>query len=84
MEEITEAGAPAGRKDYVVWDAPPVDAMDPSLGRQSTLHEATRLARFLMERGVRLIVFCPVSLPFSRTLNALWLIFCHRSANLAS
>ena len=35
--------------------------MEPALGRQSSLKEATRLARFLMERGVRLIVFCTVS-----------------------
>lgn len=60
VEEITEDGAPSGRKDYVVWDSPPIDPLDPSLGRQSTLREATRLARFLMERGIRLIVFCTV------------------------
>lgn len=65
MEEITEDGAPSGRKDYVVWDAPPVDPLNPALGRQSTLQEATRLSRFLMERGIRLIVFCPVSLPYT-------------------
>ena len=61
VEEVTEDGAPAGRKDLLVWDTPLVDEMDPSLGRQSTLKQATRLARFLMERGIRVIVFCPVS-----------------------
>ena len=60
VEEITEDGAPSGRKDYLVWDPPLIDSMDPSLGRHSALQEATRLARFLMERGIRVIVFCPV------------------------
>ncbi|KAI0340501.1 DEAD/H helicase [Trametopsis cervina] len=58
--EVTEDGAPAGRKDLLVWDTPLVDEMDPTLGRRSTTKEATRLARFLMERGIRLIVFCPI------------------------
>ncbi|KAI0703572.1 P-loop containing nucleoside triphosphate hydrolase protein [Cytidiella melzeri] len=58
--KVTKDGAPAGRKDLLVWDAPPVDEMDPALGRQSTLKEAIRLARFLMERGIRLIVFCTI------------------------
>ena len=61
VEEITEDGAPAGRKDLLVWDTPLVDELNASLGKQSTLKEAIRLARFLMERGIRLIVFCPVS-----------------------
>ncbi|GJE86964.1 DEAD/DEAH box helicase [Phanerochaete sordida] len=60
VEEITEDGAPSGRKDYLVWDPPPIDPMIPALGRQSALQEATRLARFLMERGIRLIVFCTI------------------------
>ncbi|KAI0811238.1 P-loop containing nucleoside triphosphate hydrolase protein [Irpex lacteus] len=60
VKEVTEDGAPAGRKDLLVWDTPLVDEMDPSLGRQSTLKEAVRLARFLMERGIRVIVFCAI------------------------
>ena len=60
MEEITEDGAPSGRKDFVIWVPPLVDAQDPSLGRKVALTEAVRLARFLMENGIRLIVFCTV------------------------
>ncbi|EKM55638.1 uncharacterized protein PHACADRAFT_256401 [Phanerochaete carnosa HHB-10118-sp] len=60
VEEITEDGAPSGQKDYLVWDPPLIDPMIPALGRHSALQEAIRLARFLMERGVRLIVFCTI------------------------
>ncbi|KAI0797837.1 P-loop containing nucleoside triphosphate hydrolase protein [Abortiporus biennis] len=58
--EIVEDGAPSGRKDFLVWTPPFVDAMDPSLGRKSALSEATRLMRFLMARGVRVIMFCKI------------------------
>ena len=44
----------------MVWVPPFLDAQDPSLGRKSALTEAVRLSRFLMENGVRLIVFCTV------------------------
>lgn len=30
------------------------------MGHKSSLTEAVRLSRYLMERGIRLIVFCPV------------------------
>ena len=60
VEEITEDGAPSGRKDFMIWVPPLVDAQDPSLGHKSALTEAVHLARFLMECGIRLIVFCTV------------------------
>ncbi|KAI0807176.1 P-loop containing nucleoside triphosphate hydrolase protein [Fomes fomentarius] len=53
IEEITEDGAPSGRKDFL-------DLMDPSLGRLHSMTEATRLMRFLMVRGVRVILFCKI------------------------
>ena len=37
-----------------------IDEQDLSLGHKSPLAEATRLMRFLMERGVRVILFCKV------------------------
>lgn len=61
VEAITVDGAPSGRKDFMIWSPPLVDEQDPSLGHKSALTEAVRLARFLMERGIRLIVFCTVS-----------------------
>ncbi len=60
IEEVTEDGAPSGRKDFLVWNPPLKDPMDPSLGRVHSMTEATGLMRFLMARGVRVILFCKV------------------------
>lgn len=60
VEAITEDGAPTGRKDFLVWNPPPVDPHVPTLGRHSSLSEATKLMNFLMKRGVRVILFCKV------------------------
>ncbi|KAH0830257.1 P-loop containing nucleoside triphosphate hydrolase protein [Lanmaoa asiatica] len=60
VEEVTEDGAPSGIKDYIVWDLPFVDEQAPKLGRSSSISEATRLMRFLMRRGIRVILFCKV------------------------
>ena len=60
VEEVTEDGAPSGEKEFIVWEPPLVDINDPSMGRRGALTEAVCLARFLMERGIRLIVFCTV------------------------
>ena len=60
VAEITEDGAPSGRRDFMIWSPPLVDPEDPALGHKSALVEAVRLARVLMERGVRIIVFCTV------------------------
>ncbi|KAI0336366.1 DEAD/H helicase [Cubamyces sp. BRFM 1775] len=58
--EVTEDGAPSGRKDFLVWNPPLKDPMDPTLGRLSSMTEATKLMRFLMARGVRVILFCKI------------------------
>ncbi|KAJ3559889.1 hypothetical protein NM688_g67 [Phlebia brevispora] len=57
---ITEDGAPSGEKEFIVWEPPLVDINDPSMGHRSSLTEAVCLARFLMERGVRIIIFCTI------------------------
>lgn len=58
-----------------------IDEMDYKQGRVSTITEASRLFRFLLERGARVIVFCkvryslfPLPLP-SLLLRSLY-IFC--------
>jgi DEAD/DEAH box helicase domain-containing protein len=61
--EVTDDGAPAGRKDFLLWCPPWIDAQDPSLGRKNSMAEATCLMRYLMKRGVRAILFCKVSAP---------------------
>lgn len=59
-EVIVDDGAPTGRKDFVIWNPPPNDPIEPTLGRHSSLKEATSLMRFLMKKGVRTILFCKV------------------------
>ncbi|KAI6110049.1 DEAD H helicase [Pisolithus sp. B1] len=60
VEEITDDGAPSGCKDYLVWEPPYVDEHAPKLGRRGAMSEATRLMRFLMKRGIRVILFCKI------------------------
>ncbi|KLO10412.1 DEAD/H helicase [Schizopora paradoxa] len=60
VEVITDDGAPSGRKDFLIWNPPFNDPLDPRNGRRSPMSEATRLMRFLMKRGVRCILFCKI------------------------
>ncbi|KAF8894415.1 P-loop containing nucleoside triphosphate hydrolase protein [Infundibulicybe gibba] len=60
IEIITKDGAPTGRKNFLVWNPPLVDECDPTSGRRSSLTEATGLMKFLMKRGVRVILFCKI------------------------
>ncbi|KAF8964071.1 DEAD/H helicase [Flammula alnicola] len=60
LQVVSNDGAPSGSKEYLVWNPPLVDVMDPSLGRRSSLSEASRLMCFLMKRGVRVILFCKI------------------------
>ncbi|KAG5651282.1 hypothetical protein H0H81_009225 [Sphagnurus paluster] len=58
VEAVTEDSAPSGRKDFLVWNPSYIDSNVPCLGRHSSLSEATRLMRFLMKQGIRVILFC--------------------------
>ncbi|KAG6833473.1 hypothetical protein H0H87_006045 [Tephrocybe sp. NHM501043] len=58
IEVVTKDGAPHGIKDFLVWNPTYIDEKVPSLGRHSSVSEATNLMRFLMKRGVRVILFC--------------------------
>ncbi|KIK63733.1 hypothetical protein GYMLUDRAFT_222021 [Collybiopsis luxurians FD-317 M1] len=60
IQVITRDGAPTGLKEYLIWRSPYVDEHDPTLGLQSSLGEATALMRFLMKRGIRVILFCKI------------------------
>jgi len=57
---VDEDGSPSGRKEHVVWNPRLNDPDDPRQGRVSTITETSRIFRFLMDRGVRCIVFCKV------------------------
>lgn len=60
LEVVSNDGAPSGDKEFLLWDPPLVDPMAPSLGRRSSLSEASTIMRFLMKKGVRVILFCKV------------------------
>ena len=64
MEVVSNDGSPSGSKEYLVWNPPLVDSMNPSLGRKSSLTEASNLMRFLMKKGIRVILFCKVGILF--------------------
>ncbi|GAA5939438.1 hypothetical protein JCM10213_008660 [Rhodosporidiobolus nylandii] len=57
---VDEDGSPCGQKEYLVWNPPHIDDLDPKQGRVSTISETSRIFRFLMARGIRTIVFCRV------------------------
>ncbi|GAA5820197.1 hypothetical protein JCM10212_004915 [Sporobolomyces blumeae] len=57
---IDEDGSPCGQKEFIVWNPPYIDENDLKQGRISTIQETSRIFRFLMERGIRVIVFCRV------------------------
>ncbi|GAA5874366.1 hypothetical protein JCM1840_001361 [Sporobolomyces johnsonii] len=57
---VDQDGSPCGQKEYVVWNPPYIDEHDVKQGRVSTITETSRIFRFLMERGIRAIVFCRV------------------------
>ncbi|KAG9125889.1 hypothetical protein FRC07_005747 [Ceratobasidium sp. 392] len=58
IEVITDDGAPAGQKHFVLWNPPHIDGQDPSLGKVSSLSEACWLFQSLMKQGIRTIMFC--------------------------
>ncbi|KIM49038.1 hypothetical protein M413DRAFT_438203 [Hebeloma cylindrosporum] len=60
LEVVSTDGAPSGDKEYLLWDPPLVDSMVPALGRRSSLSEASTIMRFLMKKGVRVILFCKI------------------------
>ena len=57
---ISEDGAPRNQRDFLVWSPPLIDPSQPALGKASSIAEATGLMRFLMKRGIRVILFCKV------------------------
>lgn len=64
-------GSPTGRKEHLVWNPPRIDDRDVKQGRVSTIAETSRIFRFLLDRGIRAIVFCKVSFNF-----VLFSLFC--------
>lgn len=53
-----------------MWNPPYIDDIDRKQGRVSTIAETSRVFRFMMTRGLRVIVFCRVS----RMQPSLWLV----------
>ncbi|KAJ7184209.1 P-loop containing nucleoside triphosphate hydrolase protein [Mycena filopes] len=57
IEVVTEDGAPSGVKDLVIWTPPSNATTDRQV---SPISEAITLMKFLMQRGVRTILFCKI------------------------
>ncbi|KAG9018344.1 hypothetical protein FRB93_000047 [Tulasnella sp. JGI-2019a] len=60
IEVVTEDGSSAGRKDFLIWNPPLIDEMDPKSGRASAYNEVCAMFRFLVKRGVKTIIFCKI------------------------
>ncbi|KAF8810709.1 DEAD/H helicase [Phlegmacium glaucopus] len=60
LDIVSNDGAPSGKKEYIIWNPPPIDPEDPALGRRSSISEASQLMRFLMKKGIRVILFCKI------------------------
>ncbi|KAM0786192.1 hypothetical protein ACM66B_006997 [Microbotryomycetes sp. NB124-2] len=60
VELVEIDGSPSGNKEFIIWNPPYIDDHDPKQGRVHSLTETSRLFRFMMERGIRVIVFCKV------------------------
>lgn len=53
-------GSPSGRKEFICWNTPFKDPLDPSSGRGDVIAESAKLFCQLILRGVRVIAFCRV------------------------
>jgi len=63
-------GSPSGRKEFLCWNTPFKDPVDPSSGRGDTMAEAAKLFCQLILRGVRVIAFCRVRKQCEVMLNS--------------
>ena len=62
LDIVSNDGAPSGKKEYIIWNPPPTNSEIPAQGRRTSISEASRLMRFLMKRGIRVILFCKVTI----------------------
>ncbi|RUP44875.1 P-loop containing nucleoside triphosphate hydrolase protein [Jimgerdemannia flammicorona] len=57
---ISNDGSPCGRKEFMIWNPPLVDPLDPTQGRKSAVMQTALILEFLISKNVRTIVFCKV------------------------
>lgn len=60
IQVVQEDGAPCGQKEWAVWNPPLIDDQDPGHGRVSSYTEISRLFRYLIQQGIRTIIFAKV------------------------
>lgn len=88
IEVISQDGAPSASKDYVVWNPPFIDPLQPAMGRRSSISEASRVMRYLMKKGIRVILFCKVCMHIcnapSQGADRCWSTVLDRFAKFAS
>lgn len=57
---VQEDGAPCGQKEWAIWNPPLIDDQEPGHGRVSSYTEVSRLFRYLIQQGIRTIIFAKV------------------------
>ncbi|KAF9532377.1 DEAD H helicase [Crepidotus variabilis] len=60
LDVISNDGSPSGQKEYVIWNPPLLEPTHPAAGRKSTLSEASKLMRYFMKKGIKVILFCKI------------------------
>ncbi|KAH8829608.1 hypothetical protein DL96DRAFT_1792453 [Flagelloscypha sp. PMI_526] len=66
IEVVTEDGAPTASKDFIVWTPSPIEVHP-----KSPMQEAVTLMRVMMERGLRVILFCKIRKVCELTMKTL-------------
>lgn len=60
IQVVQEDGAPCGQKEWAIWNPPLIDDQEPGHGRVSSYTEVSRLFRYLIQQGIRTIIFAKV------------------------
>ncbi|WFD26002.1 ATP-dependent 3'-5' DNA helicase [Malassezia nana] len=60
IDVVQMDGAPCGQKEWAIWNPPLIDPREPGHGRVSSYTEVSRLFRFLIQQGIRTIIFAKV------------------------
>ncbi|KAI8139448.1 P-loop containing nucleoside triphosphate hydrolase protein [Fennellomyces sp. T-0311] len=57
---VDEDGAPCGRKEFIVWNPPLLNPVDPEAGRRGAVAEGAQMFEYLISNNIRTIAFCKI------------------------